>query len=100
MKTWWQRFFTLNQKVEVELVGAQTPLVLKTLESLGWKLDNECWSPDLLIVTFVRQNSELFLLDETYFDPKLTGVLADINEVTSAMPGVGCKVKPPLTGAS
>lgn len=88
MKTWEDRFFALNKESEVELKGACFSHVFRGLGALGWKLDDEFWAPDLQVSRFLRGEGEIFVIQETYFDPKLTGGEQDIEALRTFISGI------------
>jgi hypothetical protein len=81
MKKWEDRFFALNKEIEVEIAERSIDHVARAARHLGWKVDDQFWAPDLHVSRLVRGESELFVIQETYFGPKLTGNEADISEV-------------------
>lgn len=81
MSPWQKRFFKLNKETEVELTGHLIHHVEAVLRELGWDKSDSFWAPDLEVSNFERSESELYLMTETYFDPKLTGDIAHIEEV-------------------
>ena len=81
MKQWEERFFAQNKKSEVELEGVSFADVFRGLDVLGWNRDDEFWVPDLQVVRFLRDEDEIFIIQETYFDPKLTGSTSHIKEL-------------------
>jgi hypothetical protein len=85
MKTWEKRYFILNETNEVELKGVAFSHIFRGLNSLGWKRDDEFWAPDLQVSRFVRADEEIFVIEETYFDPKLTGDEQHIQELEEAI---------------
>jgi hypothetical protein len=88
MKTWENRFFAFNKKSEVELKGACFSHVFRALNALEWNLDDEFWAPDLQVSRFLRHDEEIFVIQETYFDPKLTGSSEDIEEIKKFISGI------------
>ena len=88
MKTWEDRFFTLNKESEVEFKGACFSHVFRGLGALGWKLDDEFWAPDLQVSRYLRDEGEIFVIQETYFDPKLTGSEQDIEALRTFISGI------------
>lgn len=78
MKTWENRFFGRNKESEVEFKGVYLSYLFRGLDALGWNLDDEFLAPDLQVSRFLRGEDELFVMHETYFDPKLTGNDKDI----------------------
>jgi hypothetical protein len=89
MKTWVDRFFALNKESEVEFTGVCFSHVFRGLDALGWKLDDEFWAPDMQVSRFLRGVSEIFVIQETYFDPKLTGGDHDIEALRAFISGIG-----------
>ena len=85
MSLWQKRFFKLNKETEVELKGHPIHHVEAVLRELGWGKLDSFWAPDLEVSNFARSESELYLVIETYFDPKLTGDVAHIEEVSRAL---------------
>ena len=88
MKTWEDRFFALNKESEVEFKGACFSHVFRGLDSLGWNLDDEFWAPDLQVSRFLRGEGEIFVIQETYSDPKLTGSEQDIEALRTFISGI------------
>lgn len=88
MKAWQDRFFRLNREHEVELVGSSPEKVIEVLENLGWVSEESAWSPDLEVTYFLKGKEEMFLILETYFDPKLTGQDGAVREVQELVAGV------------
>ncbi len=82
MKTWEERFFALNRTNEVELVGISFEHLFRALAALDWSLDDEFWAPDLQVSRFLRQEEEIFVIQETYFDPKLAGTDLQVEELS------------------
>ena len=72
MKNWVKSFFS-NTKNEVELKRTTFEKLAKTLKDDGWQHKDEYWTPDLQINLFVKGSLELNLLQETYFDLKISG---------------------------
>jgi hypothetical protein len=89
MKYWESRFFELNRTNEVELVKVPLDHVSRALSVLGWSKDDELWAPDLHVSRFLREDAEIFVLQETYFDPKLTGDARHICEIREYISGIG-----------
>ena len=85
MKSWEKRFFELNRNREVELKGHPFHHVLAVLRQLDWKHQDSLWAPDLEVSQFLKPGGELFLLNETYFDPKLTGTDEAVAQVQSEL---------------
>jgi len=83
MKAWIDRFFKLNRDAERELEGVTIEQVKSALDQLSWRHSDEFWSPDLQVDQFHRGEAELFVIQETYFSPKLTGAAEHISEVES-----------------
>ncbi|GAA5496923.1 hypothetical protein Rhal01_03111 [Rubritalea halochordaticola] len=88
MKAWQDRFFRLNREHEVELVGSSPEKVIEVLENLGWVSEASAWCPDLEVAYFRKGEEEVFLVLETYFDPKLTGQDEAVREVQEFVAGV------------
>lgn len=82
MKKWEDRFFALIRDVEVEITERDLDAVARAARHLGWKADDQFWAPDLHVLRLVRGEGELFLIQETYFGPKLTGNPQDIAELS------------------
>ncbi|SHJ17981.1 hypothetical protein SAMN02745181_1382 [Rubritalea squalenifaciens DSM 18772] len=89
MKAWQDRFFRLNREHEVELVGSSPEKVIEVLENLGWGSETSAWYPDLEVTYFRKGEEEMFLVLETYFDPKLTGQDEEVREVQEALENSG-----------
>ena len=85
MSPWQKRFFKLNKETEVELKGHPIHHVEAVLRELGWVKLDSFWAPDLEVSRFGRSASELFLVIESYFDPKLTGDISQIEDVSRAL---------------
>lgn len=85
MKTWEERYFILNKTNEVELKGVSFSYIFRGLNTLGWERNDEFWAPDLQVSRFVRADNEIFVIQETYFDPKLTGDELHIQELEEAI---------------
>ena len=81
MKKWEDRFFALNKHIEVEVTERTLDDVARAAMLLGWVVDDQFWTPDLHVSRLVREGDELFLIQETYFGPKLTGRPADIEQL-------------------
>ena len=81
MKKWEDRFFALNKEIEVEVTERALDHVARAAKQLGWAVDDQFWSPDLHVSRLVRGENELFLIQETYFGPKLTGSPTDIAQL-------------------
>ena len=88
MKTWEDRFFVLNKESEVEFKRVCFSHVFRGLGALGWKLNDEFWAPDLQVSRFLRDEDEIFVIQETYFDPKLTGSEQDIEALRTLISGI------------
>ncbi len=88
MKTWEERFFELNREQETELVGVCFSHVFRGLKALGWNCDDEFWAPDLQVSRFTQLEEELFVIQETYFAPKLTGEDRRISELRAFISGI------------
>jgi hypothetical protein len=88
MKTWEDRFFALNRTSEVELEGVPLEHVARALRALGWSKDDEFWAPDLQVSRFIRHDDEIFIVQETYFDPKLTGTNRQVEELREFISGI------------
>ncbi|HVV71339.1 MAG TPA: hypothetical protein VHI52_07550 [Verrucomicrobiae bacterium] len=73
MKKWEDRFFALNKEIEVEVTEWALDHLARAAKLLGWTVDDEFWAPDLHVSRLVRGENELFLIQESYFGPKLTG---------------------------
>ena len=84
MKAWIDRFFELNRDVERELEGVGIERVKSALDQLNWRHTDEFWSPDIQVDQFHRGDDELFVIQETYFSPKLTGASELVMEVEKA----------------
>lgn len=82
MNNWKDRFFALNREIEVEITQRDLDHVVRAARQLGWKVDDQFWAPDLHVSRLLRGESELFLVQETYFGPKLTGNPEDISELS------------------
>jgi hypothetical protein len=87
MKKWEERFFALNRPNEVELVGISLEHVALALKALCWTKDDDFWSPDLQVSRFIRHDDEIFIIQETYFDPKLTGAEQQVQELRDFISG-------------
>jgi hypothetical protein len=85
MEKWEDRFFALNRTNETELKGVPLSLVFRGLHRFGWKRDDEIFAPDLQVSRFIREEDEIFVIQETYFDPKLTGDASSILELSNAI---------------
>ena len=81
MKKWEDRFFALNKEIEVEVPERALDHVARAARQLGWTVDDQFWAPDLHVSRLVRGEDELFLIQETYFGPKLTGSPTDITQL-------------------
>jgi hypothetical protein len=81
MKMWEDRFFALNKEIEVEVNERTLEQVPCATSQLGWTVDDQFWARDLHVSRLVRGDNELFLIQETYFGPKLTGSPADIAQL-------------------
>jgi len=81
MKEWVDRFFQRNKTIEVELTDMGIDQLVRRLRSLGWSHADDFWSPDLQVGRFTRDKDELFVLQETYFGPKVTGHSDHIAEI-------------------
>lgn len=81
MKKWEDRFFALNKETEVEIADRGLDDVSRAARLLGWVVNDQFWAPDLHVSRLVREEHELFIIQETYFGPKLTGSHADIEQV-------------------
>jgi len=81
MKTWTERFFELNKINETELEGVQMEAVCRSLKELAWNLDDLFQTLDLSVSRWIRGDEEIFVIEETYFDPKLTGLAQHVDEV-------------------
>jgi hypothetical protein len=88
MKKWEERFFALNRTNEVELVGISLEHVALALKALRWTKDDDFWSPDLRVSRFIRHDDEIFIIQETYFDPKLTGAEQRVQELRDFISGI------------
>jgi len=88
MKTWGARFFALNRTNEVELIGVPLEHVARALRALGWSKDDEFWAPDLQVSRLVRHEDEIFIIQETYFDPKVTGTHWHVEELREFISGI------------
>jgi len=93
MKTWEERFFALNQTNEVELVGVPLEHVVRALYVLKWTKDDQFWAPDLHVTRFHRDQDEIFVIQETYFDPKLTGTEKHVDEIRQISSGFDPNVR-------
>lgn len=85
MNSWIDRFFELNRSFEKELKEHPFHHVLSVLQKLGWKQLDAFWGPDLEVSQFQRNDEELFLIQELYFNAKLTGSEEQISEVEAAL---------------
>jgi len=85
MKKWEDRFFALNKDVEVEITDREFDDVACAARQLRWTVDDQFWAPDLHVSRLIRGDSEMFLIQETYFGPKLTGNVNDILELREAV---------------
>ena len=85
MKSWEERFFELNRNRETELKGHPFHNVLDVLRKLNWEQHDSFWGPDLEVSQYLRSGQELFLIQETYFDPKLTGAEEAVAEVQAEL---------------
>lgn len=89
MKSNWEsRFFSRNKEVEAELVGTAFHIAIRAIERLDWRLDDNFWAPDLQVSRYIKNEKELFLIQETYFGPKLTGEQTDIDAVKVAVTNI------------
>ncbi len=86
--TWEDRFFAFNKDSEVEFKGACFSNVFRGIGALGLKLEDEFWAPDLQVSRFLRGEGEIFVIQETYFDPKLTGSEQDIEALRTFISGI------------
>ena len=88
MKKWEKRFFDLDHKTEVELKGACFSDVFSGLEAFQWKLDDEFWARDLQVSRLLRDTDEIFVIQETFFDPQLIGAPGHIEELRKYLSGI------------
>jgi len=87
MEGWTERFFRcLKEQGDHEFEGMALEKLLAVLLQLGWKPAESFWTPDLQVDRFVRDEEELFLMLETYFDPKICG----LPELVAEVVGQGC----------
>lgn len=63
--------------------------MFRGLDALEWKLDDEFWAPDLQVSRFLRGEDEIFVIQETYFDPKLTGSTQDVEALGKFISEIG-----------
>ena len=85
MKSWLKRFFERNPNREVELTGYSPEWVLSVLSELGWNKGDSFWGSDLEILHFHKTEKEVFVLVETYFDPRISGAEEDVEEIWSGL---------------
>jgi hypothetical protein len=93
MKTWEERFFDLNRTNQIELVGVPLEHVARALYVLRWIKDDQFWAPDLHVTRFHRGQDEIFVIQETYFDPKLTGTEMHVEEIREIISGIDPSVR-------
>ncbi len=91
MDAWVTRFFELNRTNEVELVDVYLGDVIQAVNDSGWTRDDEIWGPDLHVIRFLRPSGEIFVIEETYFSPKLTGADCDIAQIRECLSNMGPK---------
>jgi len=86
MEGWTDRFFRcLKAHGDHEFEGLPLEKLLEVLLELGWKPAESFWTPDLQVGRFVRADeAELFLMLETYFDPKICGLPDQVAAVVNA----------------
>ncbi len=81
MEKWEDRFFAMNKEIEEEITERNLDDVIQSARKLRWTVDDQFWSPDLHVSRLIRGDSELFLIQETYYGPKLAGTMSDILEL-------------------
>ena len=82
MEKWAERFFAINKEIEVEIPDRSIDHMIQAAKELDWMFNDEFWAPDLQVSRFVRNESEIFIIQETYFGPKITGEKSDVQELS------------------